>query len=112
MAPNLSWRPCADMLFYCFPISSKKAHSLKEQFMLFFCPTSKKQSLIRSLGALAGQLFRQIVASEKLRRGGLAGIAFIKQSFIDVIVQIYADFITDWTDLAWKLLVTSCVLQR
>ena len=90
------------MLFYRFPISSEEAHSFQEQFVLLLCPAPEQQRLIwiRSLGALPGQLLRHIEASEKLCGGGLRSIAFVKQSAIDVMVQVYAHFVADLADLA------------
>ena len=90
------------MLFYRFPISSEEAHSFQEQFVLLLCPAPEEQRLIkiRSLGALAGQLLRHIEASEELCGGGLRRIGFVKQSAIDVMVQVYAHFVADRANLA------------
>ena len=70
--------------------------------MLLLCPAPEEQRLIRirSLRALAGQLFRHIEATEELCGGGLRRIGFVKQSAIDFMVQVYAHFVADWADLA------------
>ena len=72
--------------------------------MLLLSPAPKQQSLVGSLGALAGQRLSLscIVAPEELCGRDLAGVGPCKQGFssFDIIVQIDANFIADWTDLA------------